>query len=323
MKKLFIIFALLVLPAAIEGNLLPAGSWSAAGNSSAGLRSAVPSELGADSGLPEGLRSAVPSERGSGYGRARVISLNLRTVTATKKDGPFCWDNRKEAIVRMLKSEKADIVGTQEGYLCQIDYVSEHCPEYSRVGVGRDDGALAGEFCAIFYLSSKYELIEDGNFWLSETPEVPSKGWGEKYFRIVTWARFREKASGREMMVFNTHYPLNSEAQVQAMNLLVSRIVEIAGDLPVILCADWNMRLDNPILEPLLGMFNDLRTSFRKPDEQVTYNGFGKKSGDLIDHIFYRGFKAVSYKNLNQNYGIEYISDHYPIRGVFRFGSIR
>lgn len=251
-------------------------------------------------------------------GRINVISLNLRTVSASGKDGANRWDNRKSSIVKMLKEESPDIFGIQEGYLCQIDYLSENCTEYSRVGVGRDDGKEAGEFCSIYYRTSRFKLVEDGNFWLSDTPEKPSKGWGEKYYRIVSWARLMDLKSGRTLVVFNTHFPLCKTAQENAISLLNERISAIAQSDPVVICADWNLPLASPLLTSLLENFSDLRTSFRHPDTQITYNAFGLKKGGLIDHIFYSGLKPLRYYNLNRDYGVPYISDHYPIKGVFR-----
>ena len=251
----------------------------------------------------------------------KVISANLRTVAASGKDGDNKWDNRKSAMARMLNQESPDVFGIQEGYLCQIDYLSENCPGYSRVGVGRDDGKTEGEFCSIFYKDSVLDIISNGDFWLSDSPDKPSKAWGEKYSRIVTWAKFKDRQSGRVFAVFNTHFPLSEEAKEPALDLLLAKIDSIANDCPLILTADWNMQLDHPVMERLRHNCFDLRTSFAHPDRQITYNGFGNREGKIIDHIFYRGLKSCSYKNLNADYGVPYISDHYPVEGSFNFFS--
>ena len=125
----------------------------------------------------------------------KVISYNIRVGSAP--DGDHHWDKRKIATPAMIEDQKPDIFGLQEALKMQLDYIEETCPDYDHVGVHRDDGIQKGEVMAIFWNTKTQEMIKWGNFWLSETPEVPSKGWDAACFRTATWALLKDKRYGK------------------------------------------------------------------------------------------------------------------------------
>ena len=118
---------------------------------------------------------AAPVADATPEGEAKIISYNIRLGVAD--DGANSWEHRREATLRMLEREAPTVFGIQEGYLFQVKYIEENLPQYGRVGVGRDDGAEKGEFMAVYYLRDRFELLDSGTFWLSETPDKVSRGW--------------------------------------------------------------------------------------------------------------------------------------------------
>lgn len=126
----------------------------------------------------------------------KVMSYNIRVGTA--KDGTNSWEFRYPASALMIQDQQPDIFGVQEALSFQVRYLEEYCEGYKSVGVGRDDGKKKGEFMSIFYKTKKFKLLKWGTFWLSETPDVPSKGWDAACFRSATWALLKDKASGKK-----------------------------------------------------------------------------------------------------------------------------
>ena len=125
----------------------------------------------------------------------KVISFNVRL--STRSDGDNWWENRKHASINMLNEEKPTVFGLQEALPGQVEYLVENLPEYDYIGVGRDDGKKKGEFMAIFYLKEKVELLDGGTFWLSETPDVPSKGWDAACFGSRKLLTYRPRVGMR------------------------------------------------------------------------------------------------------------------------------
>ncbi|MCI2122232.1 MAG: endonuclease/exonuclease/phosphatase family protein, partial [Bacteroidales bacterium] len=193
----------------------------------------------------------------------KIISFNIRNSTSPEQDGNNCWSNRRDGAVRVVSDELPDAFGIQEGTLHQVKYFEKYCPEYTRVGIGRDDGKDGGEFMAIFFLSSKYDLISCGTFWLSETPDTVSKGWDAACKRTATWVRLRNKSDGSELYYFNTHLDhMGVTARFESAKLLNSRIHKIAGDdAAVILGGDFNVSPENEVVAIFHSYLADSRDS--------------------------------------------------------------
>src|SRR5690606_5842166 len=135
----------------------------------------------------------------------------------------------------------------QEALARQLEDLDKLLIEYDRIGVGREDGKAGGEFSPIFYKKDRLELLDHDTFWLSETPEKPSKGWDAALNRICTWGKFRDRLSGEEFFHFNLHMDhMGQEARKNSSLLIVEKIREIAGDAPVILSGDFNFDQTHP-----------------------------------------------------------------------------
>ena len=248
----------------------------------------------------------------------KVISYNIRL--STKSDGDNWWENRKQASINMINEEKPTIFGLQEALPVQVEYLAENLPEYAYIGVGRDDGKQKGEFMASFYRKDEVELLDGGTFWLSETPDTPSRGWDAACFRSCTWTKLKMKSNGKIFAYLNTHLDhVGKEARKEGLALIAKRAQEIVSDdMPVFLTADFNAVTSNPIFEPVKAIMKDAREVAPETDHRATINfyqpGNEDKADWIIDHIFFRGATPKTFKVLrDKNYGAPYISDHYPV----------
>ena len=267
----------------------------------------------------------------------KVVSFNIRMGVA--KDGENAWEHRKEATAAMIRDIQPDIMGLQEAFPFQADYIREECPEYEGVGVGRDDGAAAGEMMMIFYRSASVELLDWGTFWLSETPDVPSFGWDAACRRTATWAKMRMKDGGRGFYYVNTHLDHKGRlAEKNGLKLIVDRIGSINPEgLPMVLTGDFNVLPEDSVLDELDTMMSSARTTAEVTDSKSSFNAFGKPmknaavgdqfidlataDGLVIDYIYYSGFsKCRSFRTVTDSYaGVPYISDHYPVTATLEF----
>lgn len=245
-----------------------------------------------------------------------VMSFNVYIAGAGEKSP----ENRGALVAKTLRGEMPDSFGLQEADKAWVDRVSEAMPEYAHVGVGRDDGAEGGEYSPVFYLKDKYTLVDSGTFWLSETPDVPSKGWDAMYNRICTWAVLEDKASGMRYAHFNAHMDhLGAESRANSAELIAEKTAAL--DMPVVVTGDFNT---NEGTEPYNTMiangFMDTKYAADETMSMGTYHNFGmknvtKKGASPIDFIFVSYGKATvdSYKVLGDKVDGRYSSDHYPV----------
>ena len=249
----------------------------------------------------------------------KYISYNIRYANAS--DGDNAWDIRKPATKKMIEREQPDVFGLQEALIGQLQYIDSNFPQYSRVGVGRDDGKEDGEFMAVYYRNDKFKLLENGNFWLSETPDQCSMGWDAACKRIVTWAKLKDLDSKKVFYVFNTHLDHVGEvAREQSILLIVKKIDEIVkkDKASVFLSGDFNSNVSSPIFDPLKNIMKDSRAILPESEWIPTYNSFGNGGDSMIDYIFYKNAEVQDFKTLNGDYGKPYISDHYPVMATFK-----
>ena len=247
-----------------------------------------------------------------GKNEIKVMSFN---VLVSQNDNVNNWGQRKVAALNMLNEEKPTILGLQEATLPQVNYLAENLPQYGWVGIGREDGLNSGEFMAIFYLKDEVELLDSGTFWLSETPDTPSMGWDAACKRTCTWTKLKMKKTGTEFAYLNTHLDhVGKEAQRNGLALMVERCAQIVPKgMTAFVTADFNATTDDAIFEPLKADMLDARETAPETDRRGTFNGFDNLQNVVIDHIFYRGAEAHTFRVLDKYYGAPYISDHYPV----------
>ena len=246
----------------------------------------------------------------------KVMSYNIRMGVA--KDGTNSWEYRYPATALMLKDQMPDVFGVQEAFNFQIKFIEENFTDYDSFGVGRDNGKSEGEFMSIFWNKKTVKMIKGGTFWLSETPEKPSKGWDAACKRTATWALMKDKNTGKLFYFVNTHLDhKGAEARRKGLELIVSRIDEInPKGYPMILTGDFNIKPDNEALVGLEQRMQSARKIAPKTDNNATFNNWGKAKSDMvIDYIYVSGFSACpEYHTITEKYGTwKYVSDHYPI----------
>ena len=270
-----------------------------------------------------------PNYEPNGYEKVsyyKIISFNVRYSSAPEIDGDNRWELRRDASVKMVAKHKPLVMGLQEACPDQIDFLDLNLTGYKHIGVGRDDGKRAGEMMAIYYDTTRLTLLDSGTFWLSETPEKVSLGWDAACNRTCTWGHFKMKDTDFEFLYFNTHLDhLGSLARKNSIKLIVAKMTELNPDnVPVFLSGDFNSTTDDPIFDPLKASLKDAREMSAISDKIITYNGFGTVTDNpntrkewVIDHIFFSGVNPMAFMVLNGNYGVPFISDHYPISFKF------
>lgn len=249
-----------------------------------------------------------------------VMTFNIRLDT--ESDSTNAWSHRKENVGTMLRYYSPDILGTQEVLHNQLQDLRKMLPGYNSVGVGRADGKEAGEYCALFFNEQKFALINSATFGLNEHPEkIGEKGWDAACERIVTWCILKEIETGAQIAVFNTHFDHMGEvARRESAKLILKKIEEIAGDLPVILMGDLN---GDPQSEPVQiilssGELKDSRVISSKvygPD--FTFQDFWRlpeNERELIDFIFVKDKNITVEKyRIIDDFASGYLSDHNPV----------
>lgn len=265
--------------------------------------------------------SAASAQRVEGR-TLRVMTFNIRYNEP--RDGVNAWANRKQKVADVIRFHKADLVGVQEALLGQLRDLEKMLPDLSWCGVGRTDGKEAGEYSAILYRRSRFKLLETNTFWLSETPDkAGSKGWDGAFPRIVTWAKFKDRRTGKTFVHFNTHFDhVGETARAESASLILKKAAEITGKGPFVLTGDFNVTEDSGAYRTIMAGSGDIRVEDAR---YAAVNGhFGGDStwtnfkqiepGKKIDFIFVRkGVKVFEHGILSDNWNGLWASDHLPV----------
>ena len=185
----------------------------------------------------------------------RCGTFNIRLQNDGDEKAGYGWSVRKDRVANYIKDNHIEVVGMQEVLHGQLEDLLERLPEYDYVGVGRTDGKTKGEYSPIFFLKDKFEVLEKGNFWLSETPEVPgSKGWDAALERIASYAKLKDKRSGKVFMAVNTHFDhVGVVARRESAKLIMKKIQEIVGTQPAVVTGDFNVTEEDEAYTTMLG----------------------------------------------------------------------
>jgi len=252
-----------------------------------------------------------------------VMTFNIRLDVAS--DSLNSWQYRKDVAAEIIKISNADIVGTQEVLPNQLNDLKERLPEYTAIGVGREDGINTGEYSSLFYKKDKFDAIESGTFWVSETPEiVGSKGWDASYLRVATWAILKDKATGKQFFAINTHLDNDGvTARKEGGSLILKKAQEMGKGLPVILTGDFNDTPDSQAVKNITDTSKDFYLADSKSiaakteGTSWTFHDFGRLPEDrrpLIDYIFVSKDITVSdYRVLPDKLNDIFVSDHTPV----------
>ncbi len=245
-----------------------------------------------------------------------VMSLNIRLPA--EGDGANRWELRRDLTAATIRRADPDVIGTQELFRGQAEDMVARLPHYRWIGVGRSGtGRADDEHMGVFYRADRLRVERWGNFWLSDTPEVPgSITWGHPYPRMVTWAIFVDRA-GTRFALFDTHLPYRAgdeAAREKGAALLAARIPSIAGDLPVVVTGDFNTVPDSPTHARLTRDLTDAWTAAKtRRGPEATFHGFTGKPDRRIDWVLTRGFTPIRATTIATRQGALFPSDHYPV----------
>lgn len=238
-----------------------------------------------------------------------VMSYNVYYKTPEER-----WEN----VVQNIRNNNPDSFGLQEATPEWIDAIAAAMPDYAYVGVGRNaDGS--GEASPVFYKKDKYELVDSGTFWLSKTPEKPSKGWDAMFNRICTYVVLRDKETRFIYAHFNAHFDhMGVIARLESVAVVSDKISRICNTLPVVFTGDLNDpeggEMYNRVLETGL---RDTKYLAETADDKTTFHGYSDlmTKEKPIDFIFVNAMatKVATYKVDTTKYDGEYASDHHPV----------
>ncbi len=252
-------------------------------------------------GLPE-TGAKAPAEE-----TVRIMSFNVR-------DGEF---DREEIVPQVVADYYPDSVGFQECEGTWYLTLKAYLPDYQIIGVGRLTGLpLLGESTAIMFRKDKYELVDWGTFWLSETPDKVSLGWDAKYYRTCTWAVLKNKETEGCYAHINTHLDNSgAEARTKGLELVMEKAASF--DMPVVVTGDFNFIKGSEYYKKLLsGGLTDVSSIAEKADTGCTAHAYkGGTEGNVLDYICVNDkiTDVKSYNIMREKYNDRYVSDHYPI----------
>lgn len=253
----------------------------------------------------------------------QVMTFNIRYHTPA--DSLNAWPYRKDKVASQILFHQVELLGIQEALHDQVIDLQQRLPQFKYTGGGRDDGKTKGEYAAIFYDTTRLELLKANMFWLSETPTVPgSKSWDAAITRMVTWAQFKDIKTNKVFFAFNTHFDhMGKIARSKSATLLLQKVNEIAGTTPVVITGDFNaIPTDEPI-KVIVDTSNPLHLTDSKSLSQIphygptgTFNGFqSKETGDQpIDYIFLKGnWRVFTHATISQTWLGRFASDHFAV----------
>lgn len=251
----------------------------------------------------------------------RLTTFNIRYDNSS--DNGNSWQYRKDSVYAFIHRNNPDILDMQEVLHHQLEDLKTGLPEYSVVGVGRDDGKTAGEYAPVFYKKDKYTLLDNNTFWLSEYPDsVGLKGWDAVCTRIATWAKLQDKKSKKIFLVINTHFDhIGTEARRNSALLIIRKIKEIAGNAPAILTGDFNVSEEWEAYKTITTNEFILKDACKIAENRsgvdYTYHDFGRlpsEKREKIDFIFVTPqirvlSSDIPFSKITDNL---YLSDHNP-----------
>lgn len=285
--------------------------------------------------MPRGisLSKDSPSSTSAPGNKFNICSFNIRY--SNDHDGVNNWDNRKQWVADYIHYFDVTIVGTQEVQHDQYKDLALLLPEYASIGVPSNENKPNGEYelCAIYFRPDRLKLLDSGDFWLSDTPSTPSKGWDAIFQRIVTWGKFENVIDGSEFYFFNTHFShVGETARTNSARVMRDMISQIAGNQPVMVTGDFNARPDTKTYQTMTevssdgyGLFDAAKRAEVAYGPNYTFNCFGGceiVDGSVIDYIFVsRQINVKSFAVLTEQRRELYISDHYPLLASVTFGN--
>lgn len=256
----------------------------------------------------------------------QVLAMTYNIRLDTPADGENSWSHRRDLLIGQIQILRPALLGMQEVLPNQRADIEAMLDGYDIVGGGRDDGKLAGEASPIAIERDLFRIASSGTFWLSPTPDLPSRGWDAAYPRIVTWARVQHRPSGAKLLVINTHWDHEGQqSRIESGKLLAQWILSHrkVGEGVVVL-GDFNTDANDPAIVTMLEaarLTNALGALDLGPNEKrpSSFNAFGAMPppGKAIDHIFVGdGIAPLQTMVIAQHFDGRVASDHFPVAAL-------
>lgn len=257
---------------------------------------------------------------GSFYGQnLKIMTYNIRLDVAS--DGENAWPKRKDYFASQIQFYSPDIFGVQEATPNQVTDIASALPNYNKFGVGREERGT-GEACTIYYKKDRFKVEQSNTFWLSETPNVVSRGWDAACNRVCTYGLFKDLITKKTFWVFNLHLDhMGEEARVKGVQLALKKISELnTKKYPAFLMGDFNSEPDTKQITEIKKVMDDTKdVSKEKPfGPSGTFNDFKHNEPVtlLLDYIFVSknsGLKIQKHAVLSDSKDLKYPSDHLPV----------
>ena len=248
-------------------------------------------------------------------GQIQIVSSNVR-CWSPYDIGKKSWFYRASLLMLSIEDVNPDIIGFQEVTRLHYKYLCDCLPAFDSVITYRDNSPLA-EGCPVFYHTEKFSLIDKGSFWLSETPDVMSRGWDAAFNRVCSYVILREKATGKDLVVFNVHLDhKGKQARAQSIKLILEKIGAFGGQ-PCVIMGDFNCSEESDTYETATALFSDAKYLAPETRTGATYHNWGTEPDHVnLDYflISKTGITPLKYniESDSFNNGV-YPSDHFPI----------
>ncbi len=215
--------------------------------------------------------------------KLKVVSFNILCVD-WKRIPDHLISDRAPRLKKVISPFDPDVIGLQEYRDPWESHIKEQFPEYEMYNAWRSDG-WDRESGPILWKRDKFELLDSGHFWFSDTPEVMSGSEWDVAFhcnRICAYVILKEKQTGKTFVAMNTHFGFGDEAQVKSADL-IKRYCDSLGDFPVFITGDFNASPQSPAYARMAESFTDANAVTAK-DKRRTYHGFSAE-GMNDDHL--------------------------------------
>jgi endonuclease/exonuclease/phosphatase family metal-dependent hydrolase len=249
----------------------------------------------------------------------KVMTYNIRCGYCEDSSDVNHWSKRKFLVAYIIKSHNPDLIGLQEAEQFQIKDLIKMLDDYDFYGVGRDDGKEKGESAAILYKKNRFIPEEQKTLWLSETPELVSKGWDAALNRTVTILKLKDLKSSEEFYFLNTHFDhIGEKARTESSGLIINKIKKFTNNFPVILTGDFNYTSKSDGYKIITEALSDASIISKTESfgSNISFNGFGKQiePNYKIDFIFVNdNVEVLNHIIDTTTYNGLYPSDHYPV----------
>lgn len=256
----------------------------------------------------------------------KILTCNIRDARA--RDGDNEWEHRKNACIDVLRQQDADILCFQEMRASQHRDLASALPEYTGYGLA-EDPSQPDTPNAIFFRRQQFRCLDQGGYWLSETPDVPaSRSWGSAYIRLANWVCLQCIGSTHTVHITNTHLEDgNPLAAAQQARLIVQR-TPAAGHALQILAGDMNTDEHGAALQVLkdAGWHDTYAAAHPAQPTGRTFHAFNgeqctEEPSGKIDWILTRGTAQVlAAEIIRDRMELRFPSDHYFVSATLSHG---